>query len=111
MAAYAASAGLEAQVFLPRDVKRTFADECALYGATTTLVNGLITDAGRIAAETGGPLGWYDVSTLKEPYRIEGKKQWPLSWQSSSNGIGRIDPLPDRRRNRAHRHVEGVRGD
>jgi threonine synthase len=74
MAAYASSAGLEAQVFLPRDVKRPFADECALYGATTTLVDGLITDAGRIAAERGRPLGWYDVSTLKEPYRLEGKK-------------------------------------
>jgi threonine synthase len=74
MAAYAASAGLEAQVFLPRDVKQPFADECALYGAATTLVDGLITDAGRIAAEKGRPLGWYDVSTLKEPYRIEGKK-------------------------------------
>ena len=49
-------------------------DECRLYGADVTLVDGLITDAGRIAAERGGPLGWYDVSTLKEPYRIEGKK-------------------------------------
>jgi len=74
MAAYASSAGLEAQVFMPRDVKKPFADECALYGATTTLVDGLITDAGRVAAEKGRPLGWYDVSTLKEPYRIEGKK-------------------------------------
>jgi threonine synthase len=74
MAAYAASAGLEARVFLPRDVKQPFADECALYGARTTLVDGLITDAGRVAAETGRPLGWYDVSTLKEPYRLEGKK-------------------------------------
>ncbi len=74
MAAYAARAGLEAQVFLPRDVKRPFAEECALYGATTTLVDGLITDAGRMATEIGRSLGWYDVSTLKEPYRIEGKK-------------------------------------
>jgi threonine synthase len=74
MAAYASSAGLEAQVFMPRDVKQPFADECALYGATTTLVDGLITDAGRVAAEKGRALGWYDVSTLKEPYRIEGKK-------------------------------------
>jgi threonine synthase len=78
MAAYAASAGLEARVFLPRDVKRAFADECALYGAETTLVDGLITDAGRVAAETGRPLGWYDVSTLKEPYRLEGKKTMAL---------------------------------
>jgi threonine synthase len=74
MAAYAARAGLDARVFLPRDVKRPFVDECALYGATTALVDGLITEAGRLAAETGRPLGWYDVSTLKEPYRLEGKK-------------------------------------
>ena len=51
-----------------------FIQECDLYGAKTELVDGLITDAGRIAAERGGPLGWYDVSTLKEPYRLEGKK-------------------------------------
>ncbi|MEQ1829197.1 MAG: threonine synthase [Pirellula sp.] len=73
-AAYAARAGLECQVFLPHDVKRPFIDECRLYGAHVTLVDGLITDAGRVAAETGKPLGWYDVSTLKEPYRVEGKK-------------------------------------
>jgi threonine synthase len=74
MAAYAARAGMEAQVFLPRDAKTPFVLECALYGAQVTLVDGLITDAGRLAAERGGPLGWYDVSTLKEPYRVEGKK-------------------------------------
>jgi threonine synthase len=74
MAAYAAAAGLEAKVFMPRDVKVPFIRECELYGAEVTLVDGLITDAGRIAAEKGRPLGWYDVSTLKEPYRIEGKK-------------------------------------
>ena len=74
MAAYAARAGLRAHVFLPRDVKTPFARECQLYGAEVTLVDGLITDAARVAAEQGGPLGWYDVSTLKEPYRIEGKK-------------------------------------
>jgi threonine synthase len=73
-AAYAAAAGLACQVFIPKDAKRPFVDECRLYGANVTLVDGLITDAGRICAETGGPLGWYDVSTLKEPYRIEGKK-------------------------------------
>jgi threonine synthase len=74
MAAYAAAAGLPAQVFMPKDVKVPFIRECELYGASITLVDGLITDAGRIAAERGKPLGWYDVSTLKEPYRIEGKK-------------------------------------
>jgi threonine synthase len=74
MAAYAARAGRKAVVFMPKDVKTPFIRECELYGAEVTLVDGLITDAGRIAAEKGRPLGWYDVSTLKEPYRIEGKK-------------------------------------
>jgi threonine synthase len=74
MAAYAAAAGLLSQVFMPKDVKVPFIRECELYGAQITLVDGLITDAGRIAAEKGRPLGWYDLSTLKEPYRIEGKK-------------------------------------
>ena len=74
LAAYAACAGIPAQVFMPRDVKSPFIQECELYGAEVTLVDGLITDAGRIAAETGQELGWYDLSTLKEPYRIEGKK-------------------------------------
>jgi threonine synthase len=85
--AYAAAGGLACEVFIPRDAKRPFVDECRLYGANVTLVDGLITDAGRIAAETGKPLGWYDVSTLKEPYRIEGKKTMAyelaeqLDWQ------------------------------
>ena len=88
MAAYAAAAGLPAKVFMPRDVKVPFIRECELYGADVTLVDGLITDAGRIAAERGKPLGWYDVSTLKEPYRIEGKKTMAyelgeqLDWQT-----------------------------
>jgi threonine synthase len=73
-AAYSAAAGLRCQVFIPRDAKQPFIDECRLYGAEVTLVDGLITDAGRMAAEQGKPLGWYDVSTLKEPYRVEGKK-------------------------------------
>jgi threonine synthase len=73
-AAYCAAAGLECEVFIPKDAKRPFVDECRLYGANVTLVDGLITDAGRMAAEKGARLGWYDVSTLKEPYRIEGKK-------------------------------------
>lgn len=73
-AAYSAAAGLACQVFIPKDAKQPFVDECRLYGATVTLVDGLITDAGKMAADTGKPLGWYDVSTLKEPYRVEGKK-------------------------------------
>ncbi len=74
MAAYAASAGIEAHVFMPKDVKPPFIRECLLYDAKVTLVDGLITDAGKKAAELGKEHGWYDVSTLKEPYRIEGKK-------------------------------------
>jgi len=87
MAAYAAAAGIEAKVFMPKDVKVPFIRECELYGAEVNLVDGLITDAGRIAAERGKPLGWYDTSTLKEPYRIEGKKTMAyelgeqLDWQ------------------------------
>jgi threonine synthase len=87
MAAYAAAAGIEAKVFMPQDVKVPFIRECELYGAEINLVDGLITDAGRVAAEKGKPLGWYDVSTLKEPYRIEGKKTMAyelgeqLNWQ------------------------------
>jgi threonine synthase len=73
-AAYSAAAGLACEVFIPKDAKRPFVDECLLYGANVTLVDGLITDAGRLAAEKGAAAGWYDVSTLKEPYRIEGKK-------------------------------------
>ncbi len=74
LAAYAGHAGLSAKVFMPRDVKQPFIQECKLYGAEITLVDGLITDAGRISAERGRALGWYDVSTLKEPFRVEGKK-------------------------------------
>jgi threonine synthase len=86
-AAYAATAGLACKVFIPRDAKQPFIDECRLYGADVTLVDGVITDAGRVAAEQGKLHGWYDVSTLKEPYRVEGKKTMAyelaeqLDWQ------------------------------
>jgi threonine synthase len=73
-AAYAAAAGIRCEVFMPRDAKQPFIDECRLYEANITLVDGLITDAGRLAGEKARELGWYDVSTLKEPYRAEGKK-------------------------------------
>lgn len=74
LAAYAAAAGLTAKVFMPRDAKAAFVDEARLYGAEVELVDGLITDCARVAAERGGPLGWYDVATLREPWRVEGKK-------------------------------------
>ncbi|MBZ5620174.1 MAG: threonine synthase [Acidobacteriia bacterium] len=74
MAAYAAAAGIEAHIFMPRDVPQSNYLECKAYGAHVTLIDGLISDCGRMVAERGPAEGWFDVSTLKEPYRIEGKK-------------------------------------
>jgi len=74
MAAYAAAAGMEAHIFMPRDVPQSNYIECKAFGAHVTLVDGLISDCGRIVAERKDAEGWFDVSTLKEPYRIEGKK-------------------------------------
>jgi len=74
MAAYAAAAGIEAHIFMPRDVPQANYLECKAYGAHVTLIDGLISDCGRMVAERGPIEGWFDVSTLKEPYRIEGKK-------------------------------------
>lgn len=74
LAAYAARAGLSAHVFVPKDTPRIIAAQCQAYGAHVYLVDGLISDAGRIVAEEAPAHGWFDVSTLKEPYRAEGKK-------------------------------------
>ncbi len=78
MAAYAAFAGLEAHVFMPRDAPLINKVEVEMCGAQLVLVDGLINDAGKLAAEEGKEHGWFDVSTLKEPYRIEGKKTMGL---------------------------------
>jgi threonine synthase len=74
LAAYAAAAGIEANIFMPQDVPQSNFIECMSYGAKVTLVNGLISDCGRIVGERKQAEGWYEISTLKEPYRIEGKK-------------------------------------
>jgi threonine synthase len=74
LAAYAARAGLSAHVFMPQDAPPVNRTECRLAGAEVVAVDGLISDAGRLAAEAGSRHGWLDVSTLKEPYRLEGKK-------------------------------------
>jgi threonine synthase len=74
LAAYASRAGMEAHLFMPRDTPSANIIECEQSGAFVTLVDGLITDCGRIVAERKDTEGWYDVSTLKEPYRVEGKK-------------------------------------
>jgi len=74
LAAYAAAAGLEANIFMPKDVPFANYVEALIYGANVTLVDGLISDCGRMVAERKEKEGWFDISTLKEPYRIEGKK-------------------------------------
>ncbi len=79
LAAYAAAAGLEAHIFMPKDVPMANRIECDYYGAHVTLVDGLISDCARKVAEMKDSEswkkdGWFDVSTTKEPYRVEGKK-------------------------------------
>ena len=74
LAAYAARAGLECFIFMPRDTPRANVVECEQTGAHVTLLDGLITDCGAEVARRKDAEGWFDVSTLKEPYRVEGKK-------------------------------------
>jgi len=74
LAAYAARAGLEAHVFMPRDTPRANILECRQLGAYVTLIDGLITDCGAEITRRKTDEGWFDMSTLKEPYRVEGKK-------------------------------------
>ncbi len=74
LAAYAAAAGIEAHIFMPQDVPLANQVECIAYGAHMTLIDGLISDCAKIVAERKEREGWFDVSTLKEPFRVEGKK-------------------------------------
>ncbi len=102
-AAYAAAAGMEAHIFMPRDVPQSNYIECMSFGARVTLVDGLISDCAKIVNQRKDAEGWYDVSTLKEPYRIEGKKtmgyevaeqfQWNLPdaiFYPTGGGVGLI---------------------
>ena len=77
-AAYAARAGLECYVFMPHDTPTVNQFECQLYGARAFRVNGLINDCGKIVKDGAERMGWFDLSTLKEPYRLEGKKTMGL---------------------------------
>ena len=110
MAAYAAAAGIEAHIFMPRDVPQANYIECKACGANVTLVDGLISDCGKMVAARKDAEGWFDVSTLKEPYRIEGKKTMgyevaeQLGWELPDAIF-----YPDGRRRRHDRHVEGLR--
>ena len=87
LAAYAARAGLEAHIFMPRDTPRANIIECRELGAHLVLIDGLITDCGAEIAKRKAVEGWFDMSTLKEPYRVEGKKTLgyelaeQLNWQ------------------------------
>ncbi len=74
LAAYAAAAGMEAHIFMPKDVPTANLVECTAYGAHVTLVQGLISDCARIVGDRKAAEGWFDISTLKEPFRVEGKK-------------------------------------
>jgi len=74
LAAYAAAAGIEAHIFMPKDVPIANRMESDYYGANVTLVDGLISDCAHMVAERKEKEGWFDVSTLKEPFRVEGKK-------------------------------------
>jgi threonine synthase len=74
LAAYSARAGIEAYIFMPKDVPRANLVECQTYGAHITLVDGLISDCARMIAERKEKEGWFEISTLKEPFRVEGKK-------------------------------------
>ncbi len=102
-AAYSAAAGIEAHIFMPRDVPQANYIECESCGARVTLVDGLISDCGRLVAEGAARGEWFEINTLKEPYRIEGKKtmgyevaeqlQWKLPdaiFYPTGGGVGLI---------------------
>ncbi|MYF99368.1 threonine synthase [Candidatus Poribacteria bacterium] len=74
LSVYAAAADISANIFMPKDTPTFNIETCRLAGANVTLIDGLISDAGKIVAERKADEGWFDVSTLKEPYRVEGKK-------------------------------------
>ena len=103
LAAYASRAGIKTTIFCPEDTPEVNVSEIALQGATVYRVNGLIDDCGKIVGEGKAKVGWFDTSTLKEPYRIEGKKTMglelveQLGWQvpdaifySTGGGTGLI---------------------
>ena len=86
LAAYASHCGIKTTIFCPEDTPEVNVSEIGLQGATVYRVNGLIDDCGKIVGEGKAKVGWFDVSTLKEPYRIEGKKTMGLSSPSNSAG-------------------------
>src|SRR5206468_2721358 len=110
LAAYAARAGLEARVFMPRDTPRANIVECRELNAHVTLIDGLITDCAAEIGRHKAKEGWFDMSTLKEPYRIEGKKTLGYELAEQLNWQLPDDSLSDRRWHRTDRDVERIRG-
>ena len=112
LAAYAASAGVPAHVAMPKDAPPAVIDEVRQYGATLELVDGFIGDAGAYIARGAAEHGWFELSTLKEPYRVEGKKTMGLRDRGAAGlrGPGCRD-LPDGRRDGNNRNMEGARRD
>src|SRR5438105_12546342 len=85
LAAYASAAGIRTTIFCPEDTPEVNVSEIALQGADVYRVNGLIDDCGKIVAAGTAQVGWFDTSTLKEPYRIEGKKTMGLELAEQLN--------------------------
>ncbi len=111
-AAYCGRRRHACEVFIPKDAKQPFIDECRLYGANVTLVDGLITDAGRVATETGQAAGL--VRRLDAPRAVPRRRQEDdglRAGRAARLDAARLDHLSDRRRHRPDRHVEGVRRD
>ena len=108
LAAYCAAAGIEAHIFMPKDVPLANLVECKAYGAHVTLVDGLISDCAKMVNERKQAEGWFDISTLKEPFRVEGKKTMgyevaeQLNWELPDAHF-----LSHRRWCGTDRHVEG----
>jgi threonine synthase len=93
-AAYGAAAGLEVHVAIPRDTPASIIEETRALGARVTLVDGLITDAGALLAEGAARHGWFDLSTLKEPYRVEGKKTMGYELVEQLGGVPDVIVYP-----------------
>ena len=109
-AAYGAAAGLRVHVVVPSDTPRPILEEMAAFGADVELLDGLISDCGKVVRKGVEQYGWFDLSTLKEPYRVEGKKTTGYELHEQLGGAtSRLDRLPYRRWHRSDRDVEGLR--
>ena len=109
LAAYASRAGMKSSVYCPKDTPQINILETKLQGADTHLIDGLINDCGKIVLEGKTKYGWFDVSTLKEPYRLEGKKTMGLELAEQFNWeLPDAIFLSDRWRHRINRYVESI---